>query len=100
MWSRLTADRADKGTCADCGARIDKQQRRAIDSALGPSSAKIRKVIELLTEIKARGEGEKTIVFSQFTSWFDIVEDFLTAEGIKFTRCQWISCFAPAYKWA
>lgn len=83
---RLPQDHAD-GTCADCARRIEKEQRRAAESTTGPSSAKIRKVMELLRQIQARGEGdEKTIVFSQFTSWFNIAEAFLVEEGIRFTR--------------
>ncbi|KPI36973.1 putative ATP-dependent helicase [Cyphellophora attinorum] len=38
------------------------------------SSAKIDKTIALLEEIHARGEGEKTIVFSSFTSFLDLLE--------------------------
>lgn len=38
------------------------------------SSTKIDKTIALLEEIHARGEGEKTIVFSSFTSFLDLLE--------------------------
>ena len=37
-------------------------------------SAKTSRTIELLEEIKAHGENEKTIVFSNFTSFLDLVE--------------------------
>lgn len=53
-----------------------------------PSSAKIRKILELLHDTEERGEGEKTIVFSQFTSMLDLVEPFLKAGGIKYVRCE------------
>ncbi|KEF53190.1 uncharacterized protein A1O9_10638 [Exophiala aquamarina CBS 119918] len=37
-------------------------------------SAKTIKTVQLLEEIKARGENEKTIVFSNFTSFLDLLE--------------------------
>jgi SNF2 family DNA or RNA helicase len=43
-------------------------------------------VLELLHMIRERGEGEKTIIFSQFTSWLDILDPFLRDEGIHFVR--------------
>lgn len=38
------------------------------------SSTKIDKTIAILEEIHARGEGEKTIIFSSFTSFLDLLE--------------------------
>lgn len=38
------------------------------------SSAKIDKTVKLLEEIKARGKNEKTIIFSNFTSFLDLLE--------------------------
>jgi SNF2 family DNA or RNA helicase len=61
---------------------------------LPPDSAKIRKLLELLEEINSRendeGEpaGEKTIVFSQFTTMLDLIQPFLKEAGIKFVRCE------------
>ncbi len=71
-----------------------KSLSTAKDSNLPPDSAKIRKLLELLEEIKVRqdkdGEptGEKTIVFSQFTSMLNIIELFLKDAGISFVRCE------------
>ena len=45
--------------------------------------------MKLLKEIEDRGEGEKTIIFSQFTSMLDIIEPFLKAQGIRYVRCKW-----------
>ena len=59
-----------------------------MNAHLPPSCAKIRKILELLGDIEERGEGEKTIIFSQFTSMLDLVEPFLKAEGIKYVRCK------------
>jgi SNF2 family DNA or RNA helicase len=64
------------------------------ESNLPPDSAKIRKLLELLGEINSRkdGEGEptgeKTIVFSQFTTMLDIIQLFLKDAGISFVRCE------------
>lgn len=49
-------------------------------------SAKIRMLLKILGDIEARGEGEKTIVFSQFTGFLDILEPFLKARGVRFVR--------------
>jgi SNF2 family DNA or RNA helicase len=50
------------------------------------ASAKIRQLLQLLSEIQNRGE--RTIVFSQFTSFLDLLGPFLKAEGISFVRCK------------
>jgi len=38
------------------------------------TSAKIERTLELLSEIRDNGEGEKTIIFSGFTSFLDLLE--------------------------
>ena len=70
---------------------MSKARRKSvgINARLPPSSAKIRKILELLEEIEERGEEEKTIIFSQFTSMLDLIEPFLKAKGIKYVRCKW-----------
>jgi SNF2 family DNA or RNA helicase len=50
------------------------------------ASAKIRQLLQLLEEIRERGE--RTIVFSQFTSFLDLLGPFLEAKGISFVRCK------------
>jgi SNF2 family DNA or RNA helicase len=50
------------------------------------ASAKIRQLLQLLGEIRERGE--RTIVFSQFTSFLDLLGPFLKAKGISFVRCR------------
>jgi len=55
----------------------------------GPSSAKLRKMVELLQQIDEESDSsDKTIIFSQFTGMLDLVENFLKAEGTRFTRCK------------
>ncbi|SJL10479.1 uncharacterized protein ARMOST_13865 [Armillaria ostoyae] len=66
--------------CADC-ARLTQKQQTSGDSA------KIRMVLSLLKDIDERSDGEdKTIVFSQFTSMLDLVEPFLSQNGIRYAR--------------
>ena len=48
------------------------------------SSPKLDALVEMLTDISA--EGHRALVFSQFTSYLDIVEKRLTAEGLEFLR--------------
>ncbi|CAE6346188.1 unnamed protein product [Rhizoctonia solani] len=88
--TELPADADDEKYCEECAANLVAQSRRkslATKSGLPPSSAKIRKMIELLEEIEERSEGEdKTIVFSQFTTMLDLLEPFLKDAGISHTR--------------
>ncbi|KIL66062.1 hypothetical protein M378DRAFT_75691 [Amanita muscaria Koide BX008] len=52
-----------------------------------PSSAKLRKILEILSDIKEQSDGsEKTIIFSQFTSMLDLIEPFLRGESIRYVR--------------
>ncbi|KAL8988484.1 MAG: hypothetical protein Q9177_002453 [Variospora cf. flavescens] len=50
------------------------------------TSAKIDKTIELLQGIQDGKEGEKTIIFSQFTSLLDLLEIPVYDKGWKYTR--------------
>ncbi|CCO36820.1 putative ATP-dependent helicase C582.10c [Rhizoctonia solani AG-1 IB] len=88
--TELPADADDEKYCEECATNLVAQSRRkslATKSGLPPSSAKIRKMIELLEEIEERSEGEdKTIVFSQFTTMLDLLEPFLKDAGISHTR--------------
>jgi SNF2 family DNA or RNA helicase len=73
--------------CQDCAA-VAAKGRSASNSDLPPESAKIRMVLKLLRDIEDRGEGEKTIVFSQFTSMLDLIQSFLKDAGLKYVRCE------------
>ncbi|KAG8934212.1 hypothetical protein FRC03_002229 [Tulasnella sp. 419] len=81
--------------CADCELQIVAKARRKSlpnnPSTKGlnelPSSAKIRKMIRILNKINKESDGaEKTIVFSQFTGFLDIIEPFLQKEGFRYIR--------------
>ncbi|KAF8635554.1 hypothetical protein AX15_000207 [Amanita polypyramis BW_CC] len=69
--------------CIDCVPLAMRAQEEA-EGRL-PSSAKIRKILEILRDVQERGP-EKTIIFSQFTSMLDLIEPFLRSEGIKYVR--------------
>lgn len=72
--------------CRGCVPLAKEAQRAEQDR---PSSAKIRKILQLLKEIDERSEGvEKTIIFSQFTSMLDLIEPFLNEKRIKYVRCK------------
>jgi SNF2 family DNA or RNA helicase len=71
--------------CVDC-APLAIQAK--LQSEGRTSSAKIRMILKLLHDIDERAEGEKTIIFSQFTSMLDLIEPFLRDRGIKYVRCE------------
>ncbi|KAI4234695.1 MAG: hypothetical protein LQ349_003644 [Xanthoria aureola] len=50
------------------------------------SSAKIEQTMEILQATNARKEGEKTIIFSQFTSLLDLLEVPIYDQGLKYQR--------------
>ncbi|KAL5701977.1 DNA repair protein rad5b [Ranunculus cassubicifolius] len=49
-------------------------------------SAKVSKLLDCLEKLHAKGCGEKSIVFSQWTSFFDLLQIPLNKRGIKFLR--------------
>jgi len=92
FYVRSPADgRLDPGRekhCADC-AEISQKAAVKAEDGMPDSSSKIRKLLELLNDVEERsGKKEKTIVFSQFTSFLNLIEPFLKAKGIKFVRCE------------
>ncbi|EIW80017.1 hypothetical protein CONPUDRAFT_126467 [Coniophora puteana RWD-64-598 SS2] len=65
----------------------DEEEGEGEEEKLPPSSAKIRKILEIMRETERRSGGvEKTIVFSQFTSFLDVLGPFLDREGVKHVR--------------
>ncbi|KZS88385.1 hypothetical protein SISNIDRAFT_418266 [Sistotremastrum niveocremeum HHB9708] len=81
--------------CTDCDLQVViKARRKSLpgpgSSSLPPTSAKIRKMLELLEDIRERSEEEdvpeKTIIFSQFTSYLDLIQPFLKDAGFKYVR--------------
>ena len=50
------------------------------------SSAKIEKALEILQEVENRNDGQKTIIFSQFTSLLDLLEVPIARHGWGYRR--------------
>ncbi|KAL4394593.1 hypothetical protein S83_004920 [Arachis hypogaea] len=86
---------SEGGKCAIC-----RQQLRKSDLIICPSestfkvdiannmteSSKISKLLDYLQNIQTSSPGEKSIVFSQWTSFFDLLENPLRRKGIDFLR--------------
>lgn len=49
-------------------------------------SSKVSKLLDCLEQIRRSGSGEKSIVFSQWTSFFDLLEIPLRRKGVGFLR--------------
>ncbi len=75
---------ATSSCCAACATRFTRSDQPKL-------STKILRCLELLHAIKAETQGSdepahKTIVFSQFTGMFDLLEPFLREAGHRFVR--------------
>ncbi|KAI9339258.1 SNF2 family N-terminal domain-containing protein [Pilaira anomala] len=75
----------NKPYCFDC---MQVLESNAIDKerSLFQTSTKIRKVLEILNQTRESNPGEKTIIFSQFTSMLDLIEGPLKRDGFKVCR--------------
>ena len=69
--------------CQECMANIQSNDRE-----LFKTSTKVRKVLDILKETRSTNPGEKTIIFSQFTSMLDLMEGPLKENGFKLCRCM------------
>ncbi|KAE8553037.1 hypothetical protein EYB25_004416 [Talaromyces marneffei] len=81
------AELKDTGTlvapATEMGEDAGADDAEAADAS-APSS-KIKALIKILTA-KGQAEQTKTVVFSQWTSFLDIIEPHLTANDVRFTR--------------
>lgn len=66
--------------------RLDAIRKYIADDGGLFVSAKVRKSIELIKNVMEKTPGEKTIVFSQFLGFFDILAIKLRENGIKFLQ--------------
>ena len=77
----------DKTRCAEC-SELARQSTLTPAGSTALSSAKIEMLLKLIRDVDERSKcTEKTIVFSQFTSFLDIIEPFLKSHEISFVRC-------------
>ncbi|KAG2224562.1 hypothetical protein INT45_004407 [Circinella minor] len=51
-----------------------------------PTSTKIDKMLEILKQSRKEAKDDKTVIFSQFTSFLDLLEEPLKEHGFKFLR--------------
>lgn len=75
--------------CAMCKEQINQYAAYSLvkqDSRL--TSTKVSKTLEILQDIQRESPGEKTVIFSQFTSMLDLMQEPLRQSGIKFCRCK------------
>ena len=75
--------------CAGCRAQAKDEAERGIDWGTR-SSSKVDKVVKLLDMIHREARDDKTIVFSQFTSFLDLLGPVLQKHGVEFVRCAWL----------
>ncbi|WAR53304.1 hypothetical protein PtB15_2B735 [Puccinia triticina] len=80
----LPAEAADAAHCVACA----RQLRLAKTFEGMQSSTKVARLLELLDEIQAEDPKtpKKTIVFSQFTSFLNLIEPFIKKAGYGYTR--------------
>lgn len=74
--------------CNDCIKIIQLRDSKDSHHGLFKTSTKIRKLMEILIETRDKHPGEKTIVFSQFTSMLDLIEEPLRRNGFRVCRCK------------
>lgn len=85
----LPAAEAKQGVqhCAECRDQLQREREEGGGQVwAGKASTKIRTMLSILDEVHRSGQGEKTIIFSQFTSFLDLVEPFLRQNRYAFVR--------------
>ena len=63
-----------------------------------PTSTKIDKMLEILKQSRKEAKDEKTVIFSQFTSFLDLLEEPLKEHGFKFLRLDGKTPAAQRYE--
>ncbi|KAJ5174292.1 uncharacterized protein N7482_000169 [Penicillium canariense] len=76
---------AELRQAAQKNKRAKRRYLRRLEKSWIPS-AKIEKSMQILKENEERGKGEKTIIFSQFTSLLDLLEVPINRQGWKYVR--------------
>ena len=84
--------------CPTCTKQIEyytqqQQQNQHGDDikvSLMTASSKSNKILEILNETRLKYPQEKTIIFSQFTSMLDLMEEQLRRSGFKYCRCRYL----------
>ncbi|KAI9318131.1 SNF2 family N-terminal domain-containing protein [Dichotomocladium elegans] len=71
----------DTPFCSSCRTQVEHLTGPAMTT-----STKIKTMLEVLEDTRRRFPSEKTIIFSQFTSMLDLMEDPLKRAGFKYCR--------------
>ncbi|KAG5370034.1 ATP-dependent helicase ULS1 [Yarrowia sp. C11] len=66
----------------------EKQKAEEEDDERLPPSAKALRCVELLQKIKEESPGEKTIIFSQFVSFMNLIGEELDSAGFEYLRYE------------
>jgi len=73
--------------CTGCTAQRDLEVRSGTNwNAPGTMSTKLRMIVDLLHAFEKESRGDKTIIFSQFTSFLDLIEPVLHSHGYNYVR--------------
>ncbi|RCH96451.1 hypothetical protein CU097_000405, partial [Rhizopus azygosporus] len=87
-------DIANSSSCELCGNSMESScsyyclpcQSQINDIGIFKSSTKIDKMLDILNKTRETNPNEKTIIFSQFTSMLDLLNEPLTRHGFKYCR--------------
>ena len=73
--------------CSGCKAQISREKKQGINwGTPGTMSTKLEMILNLLDTFDKTSKGDKSIIFSQFTSFLDLVQDALNDCGRNFVR--------------
>ncbi|KAI8336724.1 SNF2 family N-terminal domain-containing protein [Chlamydoabsidia padenii] len=72
--------------CVNCTNQIKRYTTMIATSTSSLSSTKINKMLDILVNTRNKYPDDKTIIFSQFTSMLDLMEQPLHELGFKFCR--------------
>jgi SWI/SNF-related matrix-associated actin-dependent regulator of chromatin subfamily A3 len=92
------SEASEAGQCSMCGEQAEAGEIQTVSVAAKKvarltlaeeqePSTKMRKILEIVNEMRAKGGPKaKLVLFSQFRQFLDICEDFLRANGVTTTR--------------
>ncbi|TKY87052.1 hypothetical protein EX895_003729 [Sporisorium graminicola] len=84
LMAAINPDLANRLLCVECTDLANNHSQDLFATSFG--STKTRKMLSLLSKIRTEDPTEKTIVFSQFTSFLNLVEPHLARHHFKYVR--------------
>ncbi|SPO31773.1 related to ULS1  len=84
LMAAVNPNLANRRLCIDCTDLASNHSQDLFAVSFG--STKVRKMLALLSSIRDADRTEKTIVFSQFTSFLNIVEPHLKRHSYRYVR--------------